>query len=289
MTQAETVIAEYEHGGEFHPQTPGFFSGAWLNYGEIDRLSAALLHETAHVREQIVRLLVDLGRRADPLFSEGAAVLRDPQIIAALTGPALSTDDVARDTALSLMHEFVPSAALLAHGDALTADFVRSPSSSSFLVLAKAKPPQARLPVRRTAATPRWKDQASARVALAAFGDTAVERAFSEPFATTQDAREFARLAQYLGWIGTQTALRALADQVRTSLVFDIPHAVMRSSRLDVIAALSFNFPTEPALFVNRITSEQAYEAVERFCERQFGTVWTKPRPPFLTNKPFPF
>jgi hypothetical protein len=201
----------------------------------------------------------------------------------------LSTNDSARDEALSLLHEFVPVSSLAPYAEALTADFGRFPSSSSFLVLAKAKPTQARIPVRKIAATPRWKDDASARIALAAFGDQAVERLFTDPLSSTEDAREFARLARQTGWIGTATALRALADQVRTSLIFEIPNAVRRSSRLDVIAALSFNFPEEPALFPNSITSEHSYDAVERFCQQQFGTRWSKPRPPFLVNQPFPF
>lgn len=289
MSQAEGVIEQYRRGGEFHPQTPGFFTGGSLKAQEVDALAAALPKQSAYVREQIVRLLVDLGRRADPLFSRGAAILRDPVIIAALTGPALSADDAAREAALSGIHEFVPASALAVHGDSLTRDFERFPSSSSFLVLAKAKPAQARAAVQKIAVTPRWKEDRSARIALAAFGDLAVEQSFTDPFASTQDAGEFARLAQQIGWIGSMTALRALADQVRTSLIFEIPNAVRRSSRLDVIAALSFNFPDEPVLFPNKITSEQSYEAVENFCRSRFGVTWSKPRPPFLTQQPFPF
>jgi hypothetical protein len=289
MSQAETVINEYRRGEEFHPQTPGFLSNGSLMPQEIDALAAALPKESAHVREQIVRLLVDLGRRADPLFAQGAAILREPRVMAALTGPALAVNDSARDAALSLLHEFAPASTLAMHAEMLTEDFRKFPSSSSFLVLAKAKPSQARVLMLKIAATPRWKDDVDARVARAAFGDQAAERLFTEPLATTQDPREFATLARQTGWIGTPTALRALADQVRTSLVFEIPNAVRRSSRLDVIAALSFNFPEEPVLFPHNITSEQSYEAVERFCERHFGTHWSKPRPPFLTDQPFPF
>ena len=289
MTQAETVINEYRYGGEFHPQTPGFFSGGSLSTPELNVLISALPKESSRVREQIVRLLVDLGRRADPLFGEGAAILREPAIIAALTGPALVSDDAARDNALTLLHEFVPAAELAMHSPALTADFQRFPSSSSFLVLAKAKPPRAKPSVRKIAATPRWENETSALIALAALGDQATERHFTDPFASTEDPREFARLAQYIGWIGTPTALRALADQVRTSLIFEIPNAVRRSSRVDVVAALSFNFPEEPALFPNRITSEHSYDAVENFCRNHFGSQWSKPRPPFLVSKQLPF
>ncbi len=288
MTQAEAVIDQYRHGGEFQPQTQGFTSGASLIPLEIETLAAALLKEPARVREQIVRLLVDLGRRADPLFSRGAAILRDPHVVTALAGPALYVNDAARDNALSLIHEFVPASGLAPHGQTLTADFEKFPSTSSFLVLAKAKPAQAKELVRKVAVTPRWKEEVSARIALAAFGDKAEEQRFSVPFASTQDPTKFSSLAQEMGWIGTPTTLKALADQVRTGLIFEVPNTVRRSLRLEVVGALSFNFPEEPALFRNSITSEQSYEAVEKFCQQHFGTRWSKPRPEFLADLPFP-
>jgi len=241
---------------------------------------------TAHAVLSALFFSAGCGLLADP---RGAAILRDPQIIAALTGPALAFNEAARDEALTALHEFVPASSLAPHAETLTADFEKFPTSSSFLVLAKAKPAPAGIPLRKIATTPRWKDDSSARIALAAYGDQAVERSFTDPLASIQDPREFARLARQTGWIGTPTALRALADQVRTSLIFEIPNAVKRSSRLDVIAALSFNFPEEPALFANNITSEQSYDDVESFCRRQFGAKWSKPRPPFLVNQPFPF
>jgi hypothetical protein len=289
MMQAEGLIEQYRRGGEFRPQTPGLTAGGRVIPQEVEALAAALPKENGHVREQIVRLLGDLGRRSDPLFSQGAAILREPRVVSALANQALAVDDGARDTALSLLHEFVPASALAPYADSLTADFERQPSSSSFLVLAKAKPPQARAVVRRIAATPRWQDEESALIALAAFGDAAKERRFTGPLASTRDAREFERLAKLTGWIGTPTALKALADQVRTSLIFEIPNAVRRSARLSVIAALSFNYPEVPTLFVNNIVSEASYEAVEAFCRQQFGTQWPMPRPPFLVDQPFPF
>ena len=64
--------------------------------------------------------------------------------------------------------------------------------------------------------------------------------------------------------------------------------AFLQSVRLDIMAALSYNFPEKAFLYDNAIMNDGDYARVEKFCEETFGIVWKNPRPEFLTIQGFP-
>jgi hypothetical protein len=88
--------------------------------------------------------------------------------------------------------------------------------------------------------------------------------------------------------VGTSAALKALASEMRTDLVVEMPMVMRRSVRVDIVAALSFAFPDKPFLWDNAVSDDEGYARIEAFCEQTFGVRWAKPRPAFLWIQGFP-
>jgi len=86
-----------------------------------------------------------------------------------------------------------------------------------------------------------------------------------------------------VGRIDTKTSRVALASQLRTPLIVERPTVFRRSVRLDVIQALSYDFPDQPVFWQENIRSDEDYARAEQFCAGRLGAKWNAPRPPFLT------
>ncbi|HEY3836903.1 MAG TPA: hypothetical protein VGL72_10045, partial [Bryobacteraceae bacterium] len=175
------------------------------------------------------------------------------------------------------------------YGKGFTRELEYRPMTAGFLLIAKAKPPEAEPVVRTLRETPRWSKDPNARIAAAALGDTELEKECEARFTLTSDPQVKAEAAHTLGLIGTEPALRALASELRTGLVIDKPEAYFkRSVRVDILEALSYNFPDEPALYTTQIHDDSGYERAEQFCQKRLGVSWDHPRPPFLTIGGYP-
>lgn len=288
MSQAERVIIQFQKGGSYQPPPSAFMDQGKIVDRELPSFASALCRDSAQVREQVVRLLADLGKRSDPLYSKGGQLLRQPQLLNILTKEALLKDDLGREAALDAMQLYTPAPSLQAYGLLLSKDLEKWPGPTAFLLIAKVKPAEAEEVVEKLIATPRWESELKARVAAAALGDKAIEEEFIEVFRAETEPKEKAQLAKILGWIGTAKSLSTLAQAMRTELVIELPQVMRRSVRLDVLAALSYNFPEEQILFESQILTDDNYEQAEKFCEQHFGTKWDSPRPPFLTVMGFP-
>jgi len=287
MTQAETVLDRLRRGERFRPPAPALFPGG-LAEKDLDLFAAALETDPAPVREQIVRLLADYAYRSDPLFRSGGQIFRDERIIAILAGQGLAQPGVARDAALEALQTYVAAGLLQPHAATLTANLQRFPDTTALLLIAKVKPAEATTLVTRLLATSHWSKEEATRVAAAALGDRGIEKQFTDQFVAAQDGEEKSRLAKTLGWIGTPGALAALAGQMRTDAFFEVPMSFRRSVRLDIMAALSYNFPDLVLLYENSVRTDADYARVEQFCEERFATRWDRPRPPFLTILGYP-
>lgn len=289
MSQAaEAAIVQFRKGVRYQPPPTAFLKENRLQVEELEPFAPALRRESGPVREQIVRLLADAGIRTDPMYPAGGQMIRQKRIIAMLAEEGLAHEDLGREAALGAMQQYVPAEYLKPYGKALTIDLKERPGTTAFLLIAKAKPAEAVPVVRKLMLSPRWPKELNARAAAAALGDAAIGKEFIDAFRSASDPKEKARLAKVLGWIGTDDALRALAEAMRTDLVIEMPRVSRRSVRLDVLAALSYNFPDQQVLYESQLFDESGYEQAEAFCEQRFGTKWDKPRPPFLTIMGFP-
>jgi len=288
MPQADAEIDKFRRGEKYQPPPSAFLRGGHLQEEELARFGPALRTESAQVREQIARLLSDLGKRADPLYSIGGQLIRVPQIISMLIKDGLSKADQGREASLSALQEFVPAPLLKPYEKELTSDLETHPSTTAFLLVAKVKPGDAAPVVQRLFATPRWSNELNARVAAAALGDAPIEKEYEDAFIAATIPKEKARLARILGLIGTESSLRILAGGLRTGLVINEVTMYKRSVRLDVLEALSYNFPDQPVLYETQINDDSGYARAERFCEERLGVSWNQPRPPYLKIMGYP-
>lgn len=288
VKRARELIEQLRRGGEYRRGADAFLTGGAPDAGALALLAEALATEVGPQREQLVRLLVAVGQEAEPLHRQGIPILRDRKVVALLIDEGLRVPGTARDYALDSMEAMVPRALLEEHGKALAEDLARRPGTSALLVVAKAKPPQAIPVVSALVASPSWAHVEEASIARAALGNASVEKTFADAFLAAHDPGEKAKLARALGRIGTWTALRTLASELRTPLVIEISHVMERSVRLDILAALCLSFPDKTFLYDNAIQDDEGYARVEAFLEQTFGITWKTPRPPFLTVRGFP-
>jgi hypothetical protein len=201
---------------------------------------------------------------------------------------AISQAGLARDAALEAVQMRVPPELIAGFGQNLPANLRQWPDSTALLVIAKGKIGNALPVVRELEALPRWSKETSLLIAKAALGDQAAESQFVAPFLATTDPVEKERLARLVGFIGTRSALTALASQMRSGLIFLQEGNFKRSVRLKIMEALAYNFPDKVFLYDNAIINDNGYERVEQFCEQTFGIQWQTARPAFLAVQGFP-
>ena len=270
-------IEQLRKGGEFHGDISAFKASSTE---AIDQLGAELRRNpSAKVREEIVRAMVRLATDSDP-----DRLMTDRRVLSSLFEEGSILDDCAYMRAMDDVAEYTPTEVLAPYGDTLARLAGRTPVSGLFLVIAKAKAIQALPALQARKADPAWIKDESFRIALAALGDQDIERSFIDRFHMTQDASEKMDFARSLGRIGTRSALKALAREMRSPLVFNIPATFDKSVRPAIAQAIHYSYPRNRLLLI--IDSDSDYEKIEKFCEKEFGTTWNTPRPPYLNIRP---
>jgi hypothetical protein len=112
-------------------------------------------------------------------------------------------------------------------------------------------------------------------------GDESIEDLFTVPFRSSNDPKEKMDIAMHLARIGTGSAMALVAQEMRSPLVVQVPRSYEMSIRTEIAKALLYGHPEQT--FLGTIESDGDYERIERWCEFQYGTKWSRPRPPFLT------
>ncbi|MFH0724839.1 MAG: hypothetical protein V2B19_00540 [Pseudomonadota bacterium] len=288
MKQVEEQIDQFRKGQSAPRNVTAFVAAGHPDDVAVKGFTEALRTEDAQVRLQIVKLLVDLGRKTDPLYKQGIELIRNQSVIRALLTEAISQAGMARDAALDAVQTRVPPEMIANFSSNLPDNLRQWPDSTALLIIAKGKIGNALPVVRELEGMPRWSKETSLLIAKAALGDQATENTFVEPFLATTDPVEKERLARLVGFIGTRSALTALASQMRSGLVFLQEGNFKRSVRLKIMEALAYNFPDKIFLHDNAIINDSGYERVEKFCEETFGIQWRTARPPYLAVQGFP-
>jgi hypothetical protein len=285
---AQDYISAFRGGRDFSPPAVGVFSEGQPDEFAVQVLGRELAVADPHVRENIVKLLVDMGRRTDPLTPKGADLLRQPLILKVLAGPGLAKPDLGREAAMDALRKLVTQRDLAVFGGRFTKALTDVPTEEAFLLVAKAKPQEAKEPVERLATSSRWEKVEAARIAWAALGATEVEAEFLAVADAAADGEALAHALGTLALIGTPRSLKAIGVRLRTPLTILMPGRFEKSVRLNVLEALLYNFPDQPVLYPNNINGDEDYEAAERFCIETLGVTYSNPRPPFLTYRGFP-
>jgi len=289
--KALDYVAAFQRGEDFTPPATGVFAGGQPDGAAVDILGKELAVGSPSVRESIVALLVDMGRRTDPLTPKGADVLRHPRILGLLAEAGLVKPDLGREAAMDALRKLATQPDLSRFENLLRKALEDTPSEEAFLLVAKAKARSARAFVDRLAGSAQWQNVEAAKIARAALGAKDVEDAFLALAANAEAARDgkaLGRALGTLGLIGAPRSLRAIAERLRTPLTIHMPGAFEKSLRLNVLEALLYNFPDEPALYPNNIVTEADYTAAERFCAKTLGVTYRNPPPPFLTYRGYP-
>lgn len=282
---AQDYISAFERGEEFRPPSKGVFTNGRPDDGALEVLGKKLEVGSPSVRENIVKLLIDMGRSTDPLTARGAEVLRHPQIIALLAGPGLARLDLGREAAMGALRKLVPPRDLAPVGALLKNALAKAPTEEALLLVAKAKPAGADDIVEKLRSLPRWQRVEALRIAHAALGSTADEDQFLAAAAAATTGEDLAMAVGPLGLIGTPRSLKLLGELLRTPLSIEIPGSMpggVKSVRLNVLDALLYNFPEQPALYPNNINQDADYRTAERFCTSALGVTYKDPPPPYL-------
>ncbi len=288
MTEIKEQIKKFRSGEEFDGDVSMYISNGRPDSDAVNQFREALPKEDDAVREQIFRLIAEIGKETDPLYEKGGGLIRDRSIINILVDDGLSRVGSAMEFCLDQLQYSVPPATLHEYGEALTNDLKRSPDATLLLVIAKAKPSEAREPVDKLMENPGWAKELETRIAAAALGNREIDSEFIRTFLETKDPREKADFARYLGFIGTPEALKALASEMRTDMVLEMTGVSRRSVRIFIIEGLHYNFPDKTFLYDNAVNSDEDYARIEKFCEDEFGVTYTRERPPFLWIQGFP-
>jgi len=288
LSQVQEQIRKFRTGEEFRGDAGVYLVNGRPDAAVLGDLRTALGREEESVREQICRLIAEIGKKADPLHAKGGNLIRDRAVISLLAAEGLSRETAARDLCVGYLQECVPAAALKEFGKQLAGNLRMWPDTRLLLVIAKAKPPEAAEVVDSLMMNPVWAAKIETILASAALGDKNIEERAIRRFNVAAVPEEKAEAAKHLGFIGTQAALEALASGMRTDLVIEMTGVSRRSVRIFVIEGLRYNYPDKTFLFSNAVRSDTDYETIEKFCEETFGTKWKERRPPFLWIEGFP-
>jgi len=286
-TTAQEYVAAFKRGEDFVSPAKGVFSGGQPDEAALQVLGRELATAEPAVRENIVHLLVDMGRLCDPLTKQGADVLRHPRILELLATGGLAKPDLGREAAMDALRKLATPRDLQRFDTAFTNALAEEPTSEAFLLVAKAKSQKAKDLIERLIKLPKWENMEAARIARAALGSTEDEDKFLEKAAASTDSgTALAEAIGPLALMGTERSLKFIAEQLRSPLTIEIPgHGPgksVKSVRLNVLDGLLYNFPQEPVLYPNNINRDEDYRAAERFCSANFGTVYKDPPPPYL-------
>lgn len=240
-------------------------------------LAARFEHETESARrEQIAALVGQSAPTGHPLA--------DRETIGHLLAGSRSLDDRGARRAMDVLLRCPPQ--LLA---SLPEELLRGlppvPSENWLLLLARAKAPGTLERLLDLAARqPRWAKQEAWKIAMAANGGDAQESAILESFLRTEDPSLKSDLAKTLRLVGTRKAFAALAQEMRTPLVYRLGRVFQYPVREHIGMELVLAFPEiGPTTDIN---TEAGYERIEAFCHKEFGTTWKTRRPPLEYSGP---
>lgn len=225
--------------------------------------------------------IVDLVRE----FAPGRRTIKDREILAGLLQGSTTIHDRGTVVALDFLTERGDQKILASMPEAILRPLEGDQYDSWLMLVAYAKPTGSLEALQRLAIKqPHLKKGGEWMHAMAANGDKATEASFIKSFLTTEDARRKMDLAETLRRIGTRNTLAALAQEMRTPMVYALGRVFQTPLRETIATQLRVAFPElKPASSLN---TEEYYAEIEAFCEKEFGTKWKSKRPPVEYSGP---
>lgn len=228
-------------------------------------------------REQIVTLVRE--------SASGRSTIRDRETLAGLLKGSANIRDRGMSDALYLLNGHGDPTVLATMPEAILRPLEASPFTEWLDLTTRAKPHGALNVLQGLAAkNPRLKDDGHWMQAMAANGDQAIEESYIKSFLNNDDPRKKMDLAEALRRIGTRKTLAALAQEMRTPMVYTLGRVLQVPLRQEIAMQLRVAFPElRPASTLN---TDAYYAEIEAFCEKEFGTKWKTKRPPVEWSGP---
>lgn len=288
---AESYVNSFKDGKEFAPPADGL-----IQYGAPDTQALFVLERHlseggVDERANIVELLADIGVQCADPSNIGLAWINERRVIRILACVGTARPDLARERSMyHLRHKALPNDLAL-YAPELARAVEERPTEDGLLLAAKMKAKEFRALISDLSDKEEWQNDPALNVARAAFGDDGIEQRIQRELtraAENGDVVKFEEAIGSLSLIGTPMAMKAVAEQLRTPLIREVARSNARSLRLVVLDGLMYARPDQILLYPDNIIEDEDYLAAEKFCEREFGAVYSTPRPPFMTYKGYP-
>jgi hypothetical protein len=286
-TAAQNYITAFRRNEDFQRPITGLIINQKIDKRGIETLGRELATGTPQVREKIVYLLLEIDLQANSERHKHG-VLRDQDILKLLSTSGLAKNDLGLNAAASILRNYSEQKTLASYSEHYTKALEYSTNSELLLLIAKAKPIEARAAIEHLNVSPDWQDEESVKIASAALGNTTYEGKYIQAAKEAGDGESLAIALQYLGLIGTQRSLKTVASYLRTPLKISREGSFERTVRMDALEALAYNFPDQSFLYPNNINSPEDYAAAEQFCTAKFGAIFDSAVPNFPADRIFP-
>ena len=286
-TAAQNYIAAFHRDEDFQRPILGMITNQKIDQRGIETLGRELATGTPQVREKIVNLLLEIDLQANT-ERHRHGVLHNQHIIKLLSTSGLAKNDLGLSTAASVLRNYLEQKTLIQYGKYYSKALEYAASSELLLLIAKAKPPEAKTAVENLSASPTWQNDESVKIASAALGNAVLEDKYIQAANQAHDGESLATALASLGLIGTPRSLKTVASFLRTPLKIAREGSFERTVRMDALEALAYNFPDQEFLYPNSINSAEDFAIAERFCTIKFGVIFDPKIPDFPVDRVFP-
>lgn len=203
---------------------------------------------------------------------------QDRETIARLLEGATRFNDQGSEAAIGVLESRCAPKALASMGQAILGPLQSRPSKAWIDLARHAKAPGSLEVLKNLAAkSPEWTYESAWKEAMAANGDNKLESAYVDTFLKSEDPLRKKELIGALGRIQTRKSLAALAQELRTPLVYQLGRVFQESLREQIALELWYAFPERIEYPTN---TDESYAKIEAFCQKEFGTKWKTKRPP---------
>ena len=288
---AANYLRSFRAGDEFMAPSGGLVVSGAPDPQALTLLQNALLEDTAEVRSEVVDLLADVGAECADPDNRGLGAIKDARVIGILFTAGMDKPDQAREEAMLVLRTMCRRSDLAPWSGELVRMVEERPTKDGLLLVAKGKADKARPLLEHLAQLPAWQEDRALLIAQGALGDTAVITRYLDELRVAvacADPERYNQAVDALAKIGDPVTLKAVAEQLRTPWIDEVPRVSGKSMRLVVLEALAYAFPDELVVYPSNIIKDADYIAAENFCIRQLGAHYTDARPPFLTYMAFP-
>ena len=306
---AQKFISEFRLGKDFdnNDSLEGIIRSGSIDSDSLRALGKELAISNTPVRENIVKLLEQVGRSLDVPKAEKFRIIRNHAVIKTLIVDGFSQSDAASSAAEKILLARCLPSDLAAFND-IYVNSLQNMELRYLNLTAKAKTPGVVQFVeelaKRFAQDHRQGLQMNLRIARAALGNVEVERGFiDEVYAAekmappappnrfynvgdTKDGTLIATKILSLGIVGTRQTLQVASSYLRSTLKSYVVQVSERSIRHAALDAIRYNFPDERVL--HKPLSVDEWAAAEQFCIQKFGAVFDGPTPNIPPDMPYP-